>query len=74
MGGMSLKLSVAVALGLLAGSVSAHEADKHHPHKGEPTPTPVSAPEIDVGFAVSSLTLLLGGLVILRGRRADPSA
>jgi hypothetical protein len=29
----------------------------------------VTAPEIDATFAVSSLTLLLGGLVTLRGRR-----
>jgi hypothetical protein len=37
----------------------------------ELTVTPVTAaPEIDPASAVSALTLLLGGLVILRGRRA----
>lgn len=32
-------------------------------------PTPVNAPEIDPASAMSGLTLLAGGLVVLRGRR-----
>ena len=31
---------------------------------------PVSAPEIDPASAISGMTLLLGGLTVLRGRRA----
>ena len=32
-------------------------------------PTPVRAPEVDTSSAVAGLTLMLGGLAILRGRR-----
>ena len=31
---------------------------------------PVGAPEIDPASAISGMTLLLGGLAVLRGRRA----
>jgi hypothetical protein len=34
------------------------------------TAVPLRAPEIDPASALSGLTLLLGGLAILRGRRA----
>jgi hypothetical protein len=34
------------------------------------SPAPVAAPEIDSTSAASGLTLLLGGLLVLRGRRA----
>lgn len=34
---------------------------------------PICAPEIDPGAAASSLTLLLGGLAVLRGRRSRPT-
>lgn len=34
-----------------------------------PHPTPVAAPEIDPAAAVAGLTLLAGGLAVLRGRR-----
>lgn len=33
------------------------------------TPTATSAPEMNTGFAASGLTLLLGGIAVLRGRR-----
>jgi len=36
--------------------------------------TPTMAPEIDPGSAASGLTLLLGGLLVLRGRRRHPVA
>ena len=43
----------------------------------ECTPTkttkPVTAPEIDPASAMGGLTLLLGGLVVLRGRRSKNS-
>jgi hypothetical protein len=32
-------------------------------------PVPVGAPEIDAASAISGVTLLLGGLAVLRGRR-----
>jgi LPXTG-motif cell wall-anchored protein len=32
---------------------------------------PVAGPEIDPGSAASGLALLLGGIVVLRGRRAQ---
>jgi hypothetical protein len=35
-----------------------------------PKPTPVAAPEIDAASAVAGLTLMLGGLAVLRGRRS----
>ena len=33
-------------------------------------PQPVQAPEIDPASAMAGVTLLLGGLVVLRGRRS----
>ncbi len=36
---------------------------------GDPVPA-VGAPEIDPASAISAVTLLLGGLAVLRGRRA----
>jgi hypothetical protein len=35
-----------------------------------PTAIPLPAPEIDPASALSGLTLLLGGLAVVRGRRA----
>ena len=35
-----------------------------------PPPNPVRAPEIDAASAVAGLTLMLGGLAVLRGRRS----
>lgn len=37
--------------------------------KAGPTPSPVAAPEIDAASAVAGLTLMIGGLAVLRGRR-----
>jgi hypothetical protein len=34
-----------------------------------PTAVPLKAPEIDPASALSALTLLLGGLAVVRGRR-----
>lgn len=39
-------------------------------HKHDPGYHPVAAPEIDPAGAASALTLLAGGLTVLRGRRA----
>jgi hypothetical protein len=35
-----------------------------------PQPNPVAAPEIDAASAVAGLTLMIGGLAVLRGRRS----
>jgi hypothetical protein len=35
-----------------------------------PPPKPVAAPEIDAASAVAGLTLMIGGLAVLRGRRS----
>ncbi|MGH8290669.1 MAG: hypothetical protein ACREV7_16890 [Steroidobacteraceae bacterium] len=35
----------------------------------DPSPTPAAAPEIDPEMAAGALTLLAGGLAVLRGRR-----
>lgn len=40
------------------------------PDQGQST-APVSAPEFDPAGAIAALTLLAGGLAVLRGRRAD---
>jgi hypothetical protein len=49
-----------------AGTASA--AHKHFPIFKDPKPA-VSAPEIDPASALSGLTMLLGGLAVVRGRR-----
>jgi hypothetical protein len=49
-------LAVALIIGPMAASASVG-------------PTPFRAPEIDPASAVSALTLLFGGLAVLRGRR-----
>jgi hypothetical protein len=36
---------------------------------GTPQPNPLRAPEIDAASAVAGLTLMIGGLAVLRGRR-----
>jgi hypothetical protein len=41
---------------------------------GSVTVTSTKAPEIDPASAVSALTMLLGGLAVLRGRRARVDA
>jgi hypothetical protein len=41
----------------------------HHDHHGNGGP-PLSAPEIDPASAMSALTMLASGLVIVRGRRS----
>lgn len=64
-----LKIIIGILLSLgLGGAITvAVEQDlfEHHPHKGRPA---MAAPEIDPASAMSGLTLLLGGLAVLRGR------
>jgi hypothetical protein len=40
------------------------------PNPGNGNPTVTGAPEIDPASAMSAFTLLAGGLVLIRGRRA----
>jgi hypothetical protein len=70
---MKKKLLMIAVLGSMAGVANAG----HHrggwsgwnPPGGN-TPTQVTAPEIDPASAGSALTLLLGGLTVLRSRMA----
>jgi len=39
-----------------------------------PSPNPVRAPEIDAASAVAGLSLMIGGLAVLRGRRSKITA
>lgn len=69
------KISLALVLMAVAGVASAKDNSDRGFWFGwwdwKPTPwTPVtSAPEIDPASAMAGLTLLAGGLVVLRGRR-----
>lgn len=46
--------------------------DRYEGHKGG-DPRPAAAPEIDPAGAMGALTLLAGGLAMMRGRRAGKS-
>jgi len=72
----AVKLMTIGALVLLAGVASARGVVETPPpsdfHFG-PTPkpaAPLSAPEIDPASLVSAASLLMGGLLVLRGRKA----
>jgi hypothetical protein len=71
------KVLITIIALAFAASASAHDANdscgklfwwqvcgvKHHPHI-------VKAPEIDPASTLAGLTLLAGGLAVIRGRRA----
>jgi hypothetical protein len=66
-----LKIIIGILLSLGLGGAITVAADHHFfgdpPwHRG--TGHPLAAPEIDPAGAMSGLTLLLGGLAVLRGR------
>jgi hypothetical protein len=66
------KFIVLAMLSMAAGSVAFADGDHgHHEHQWPPTwwHDPVSAPEIDPASAISGLSLLIGGLAVVRGRR-----
>ena len=69
-----LKLIVWILLSLGVSGAVAFEATRffhgpwHEPHPGHT----VAAPEIDPASVLSGLTLLVGTLAALRGRRAVP--
>jgi hypothetical protein len=67
-----LKTILWITLSLGVGSAVAVESAKHFfgggpGHKYDPE-HPLAAPEIDPASALSALTLLAGGLAVLRGR------
>ncbi len=68
---MSKRIGILVSLLAVAGVAQAddHGWGWHSPPPPPPRHHPVAAPEIDPATAGSALTLLAGGLVVLRGRR-----
>lgn len=74
-----MKNSIAVMALLLAASGIASAGDGHGPwdhdknfrwhDHGSGSLTTVPAPEIDPASAIAGLTMLAGGLAVLRGRR-----
>lgn len=70
MGGRMLKLVATLALTLgMAGSAYAWWWDPPPPPNWGPLPPVHRAPEIDPAGAIAGLTLLAGGLAVLRNRR-----
>lgn len=71
---MIRKFSLAALLMMAAGAASAKDGSCFHILWFEfcpsPPSTPVRAPEIDPSSAMAGLTLLAGGLAVLRGRRS----
>jgi hypothetical protein len=66
------KLIAMVALSMFAGSAAyaaGHWSASQHYWAAGNKSTSVSAPEIDPATSLSGLTLLAGGLAVLRGRR-----
>ena len=61
-------ITSAQAMSLVPGNH--HERDRDPPAAG-PSGDPAAAPEIDPASAMSAFTLLAGGLVLIRGRRAS---
>jgi hypothetical protein len=72
------KIGLVLALMTMAGIASAGDSNSDKcfhmlwfdfcPPTGKPDP--VKAPEIDPSSAMAGLTLMLGGLAVLRGRRS----
>jgi hypothetical protein len=68
---MIRKIGLVLLLAALSGAASAGEGCKtqqcigRHHHGSDP----VAAPEIDPASAIAGLTLAMGGLAVLRGRR-----
>jgi hypothetical protein len=77
------KVGLALALLTMASLASAKGPDSAQcvhilwfdfcPPTNNHDPQPVKAPEIDPSSAMAGLTLMLGGLAVLRGRRAKIS-
>lgn len=65
------KTAVAVVIALISGIAAAAPVSSVCPTPSATAicPGPTAAPEMDPASAMSGLTLLLGGLVLLRGRK-----
>ena len=65
------KAGILIALLAFAGSASAVNCETANQNgiTNLGCGTPVGAPEIDPASAISGMTLLLGGLAVIRGRR-----
>ncbi|MGH8291092.1 MAG: hypothetical protein ACREV7_19150 [Steroidobacteraceae bacterium] len=48
--------------------------DRQNQQTGNSDPSPAAAPEIDPAGAMGALTLLAGGLLVIRGRRRSRAA
>jgi hypothetical protein len=72
---MVRKLCTAALLMTMAGVASAKDDCSFFwfCSPSRPTPTPMRAPEIDPASAMAGLTMLAGGLAVLRGRRRIPT-
>ncbi len=77
---MLKKISLAVALMSIAGVASANPGSKcvnfiifEWCPAPPSNPSPLKAPEIDPSSALAGLSLLAGGLAVLRGRRSKNS-
>jgi len=64
-------LTSAQAMSLVPGNHHQHDRDPPGASPTAPTSDPAAAPEIDPASAMSAFTLLAGGLVLIRGRRAS---
>jgi hypothetical protein len=78
---MIRKIALGVLLAAVATAASAKETCKTEhfffiPYEvcTKDKPTPVAAPEIDAASAVAGLTLMIGGVAVLRGRRKTNTA
>jgi hypothetical protein len=63
-----LKIILAILFSSGFGGLIAYEYQ--HTHTTSPPAHSMAAPEIDPAGALSAFTLLVGGLAVLRGRRA----
>jgi hypothetical protein len=63
-----LKIILAILFSSGFGGLIAYEYQ--HTHTTPPSTHSMAAPEIDPAGALSAFTLLVGGLAVLRGRRA----
>ena len=64
-----IALTAAVAVASTAYARD-HKDDDDQGDKDQDHHTPTAAPEIDPGTALSGLTMLAGGLAVIRGRKA----
>jgi hypothetical protein len=68
------QIGCAILVLTMVGAASAKQPDKKCKRDCEPAPTPsIKAPELDTTAAIAGLTVMLGGLAVLRGRRAKVS-